>query len=428
VIDTHGQPWYDNIKLLTSDEVGAHLPAQDPKWLTAQGQGLTSGSTPGSKTLYWAITVDFVRNSGSFERTVVFNGACFGARNSSLADVMAANGGAYFGFTDEASAPNNAGLPIPGYATTIEPILLRHLLGDYMNVSDSYGQQDVSKTDPSLLAILSNALNLHLGNVNARFVLLNDPSNKLAYLGNPTVTGSPGSSPFSTQAPDSVSLRAQLEGAVGCDGTMNYVWKCSTNDGHLISSNRTDRDSYTNTFPTAQYVPNTNAPGGTDSLTVDFLPDGTTSIPAQACAMFNVKSPYFAVIGNEMGVPITVTGSPAANGHWMLQLQTQSGAKDGSGAPEMGMFQVEFDSVPATGFYSPSSNTHVVSASASATYQGRQYGMSCPPFTPNPPNMCNFSIRLTNMSDPAAPQGQATTSVFGPDNFNASLNFFFTPN
>ncbi len=210
-----------------------------------------------------------------------------------MGSILGANGGAYFGFTDEVSAPNaNPALSaIQGFATIVEPLLLDHLLSQYLSVSDSFNAEDVPKTDPSLLSQFSHnpLFPIPLSSVNAKFVLLPDPGSQLAYLGNPQISAALGTSPYQVPPLISLDLQTQLDGAQSCNGIMSYNWTNTAIGGHLMSGDGTaGPDNFTTTNTDAVYTSNPILPASgsapIDNLVVNFLPDPANPPAAQACA------------------------------------------------------------------------------------------------------------------------------------------------
>ena len=322
IIETHGGIWGADEFLLTSDTVPKGLAPGDPAWQPAQTQGIFSSYIHKGGANYWALTPLFFQSHGPFQRTLTFNAACYGARSSALGGVMAANGGAYFGFTDETSAPNAAGISVPGFALTVEPKLLDDLLKNYLTVADAY--QNEPQTDPSVLASISKFFHVPLSSVKARFALLTDPSNTLAYLGNPQLVLTSIAPPVA----GSQLLAAYLEGAVNCAANgPNYLavqWTNSATAGHLTSPGKPlsgSQDNFTNqancseaiaacgsradvllgsTPPTVvsnwalgQYAPDGSLPGATDNIMADFYPDPAGAAAARGCLTVQGKAGLF---------------------------------------------------------------------------------------------------------------------------------------
>jgi hypothetical protein len=325
VIDTHGAEWGADEYLLTSElAVPTTLPTNDPRWGTAQTGGIGLGRPSNASPLYWALAPAFFTTLGTFGKTLVFNGACYGARSTGLAHSMIANGGAYFGFTNEVSAPNAQGISIPGFATIAEPLLFAHLLNGYLSAQDSFNSPDVPKTDPSLQALLAKGLHLPVSSVNANFVLL--PNNSpLAYLGNPQLVG-PGASPYQVLSLATLDLHAQLDGASSCNGVMNYTWNNTAMNGHLMPADgEPGQDNFTITGTDGLYTPNSlfglPTTSAADTITVDFLADPANPPAARACANVNVVNPPDQVLHidfagqghSDYTAPKTLSGSYSAS-------------------------------------------------------------------------------------------------------------------
>jgi hypothetical protein len=434
IIETHGFPWFGDIVFLTKEEIQKPPPG-DPLWTTLQNGGITAAS-PDHVHWYKSLTNRFFESLGPFQKTIVFVSACYGANSSAMADVFAAKGGAYYGFTDITFASFQlAGVTIPGFPEMVAPKLFNYLLGDYQTVSDAY--QGVDHSDPTLQALLSlpfagwaellkalTGVGVSVNQLNSRFVLLNDSSNKLAYLGNPVIASLSGMPPSFTTGPTGVlNLKAQLEGAVGCDGTMNYMWNNPAKQGHLTPASGGGRDVFTSLDPLAIYSANSaTTPGGDENLMVDFFPDGSTAVPARACATVHVPAGCIAVIGNGQGVPCSFAGSIAGAGNWTLQLIT-------TGPGPYGTFMITFATPPKQpGGYGIMSK-EIVSASGSISPNGQgtqpTYTMKFPRDPSGPPDQDGFTIRLNDVTDLSTPHGDVSTGGRSADGSHISLNFVF---
>jgi hypothetical protein len=414
IIETHGTVWMNDQAFVTSDRVDLMAtPWSDPRWRGAQiGGTIIAGGIPGHQgEAYWALTPQFFQALGPFQKTIVFAGACESGRPapipfidagaSPMADVLAANGGAYFGFTD---------ITRSAFIQLVAPSLFDHLLKDYWTVADAY--QAEPHTDP-LLQALQN-FGFPTAQANSRFVLQNDPANKLAYLGNPAIAALSTPPSFSTGTAGVLNLQAQLEGAVGCDGTMNYMWKNPATVGHLTPATGGGLDAFTTLSAMATYTALPTTTGGNENLMVDFLPDGSDPVPARACTTINVPKKCIAVIGNGQGVPCDFAGS-TASGSWTLQLTT-------IGAAPYGTFKITFASVPKAGGYGVASGG-VISASATIAPGGLGTNPTYTMSFPGP--MSGFVMELNDISDPTTPHGDIATGGFAPGNLNISLNFVF---
>jgi hypothetical protein len=161
-----------------------------------------------------------------------------------------------------------------------------------MSVADAFASKDVPKTDPTVLASLAHSFHVDLSNVNAHFVLLEDPNNQLAYFGNPKIISPQGTQPSYVLGPGSLlNLRAQLDGAESCDGIMNYNWTNTGNYGHLTPSSGAGGllDNFTSDESMTTYTARPNSIG-IDNITVQFFPTLAANAAAMACTAADVNT------------------------------------------------------------------------------------------------------------------------------------------
>ncbi|HLJ46949.1 MAG TPA: hypothetical protein VKU01_13120 [Bryobacteraceae bacterium] len=328
----------------------------------------------------------------ALQNTVIFNGMCHGY-DAGVYQAFAPGGSssAYFAFDRNVTSPEDL---IAGSA------VFESLVNEYSDAVDAW----------SAGSALIQGLHMWY-------------DQQLAYLGNPVLFSVPASDqPFVVSSGATVSLQAQLAGAQSCDGIMNYHWSNTANDGHLMPANDQTRvDDYFGIESLSIYTAFADLSNATasDQIKVDFAPDLSNPIAAEACATVQPKTSCIAVLGNDQGQSCTLSAS-ADGSPWTLTLTTLPGQPYGT-------FTITFAKTPGTGGFGIQS-PGILSASATISPGGQgtspTYTMSCtPPFEQSPG--CGFVLELTNMMNPSAPHGDVATGGQGPNNGNISLNFVF---